>query len=71
MRDDVWNFILSSSVSGFSCGTWSVRTMSKDRGAVPLVVTAAFAVLFFGPGSYLGARPRVDPQHELAACAQK
>ena len=41
--------------------------MSKDRGAVPLVVTAAFAVLFFGLGSYLGARPRVDPQHELAA----
>jgi S1-C subfamily serine protease len=41
--------------------------MSKGRGAVPLVVTAASAVLFLGLGSYLGARPSVDPQHELAA----
>jgi S1-C subfamily serine protease len=41
--------------------------MSKSRGAVPLVVTAAFAVLYFALGSYLGARPSVDPQHELAA----
>ena len=41
--------------------------MSKDRVAVPVVVTAAFAVLFFGLGSYLGARPSVDPQQELAA----
>ena len=41
--------------------------MSKDRVAVPVVVAAAFAVLFFGLGSYLGARPSVDPQQELAA----
>ena len=44
-----------------------VRTMSKDRVAVHVVVTAAFAILFFGLGSYLGARPSVDPQQELAA----
>jgi S1-C subfamily serine protease len=41
--------------------------MSKGRVAVPVVVTAAFAVLFLGLGSYLGARPTVDPQQELAA----
>ena len=32
-----------------------------------VVVTAAFAVLFFGLGSYLGARGSVGPQQELAA----
>ena len=41
--------------------------MSKGRVAVPVVASAAFAVLFLGLGSYLGARPSVDPQHELAA----
>jgi S1-C subfamily serine protease len=41
--------------------------MSKGRVAVPVVVTAAFAVLFFGLGTYLGARSSVDPQQELAA----
>jgi S1-C subfamily serine protease len=40
--------------------------MGKSRVAVP-AVAAAFAVLFFGLGSYLGARPSVDPQQELAA----
>ena len=40
--------------------------MGKDRVAGP-AVAAAFAVLFLGLGSYLGARPSVDPQHELAA----
>ena len=40
--------------------------MAKNRVAVPSVA-AAFAVLFFGLGSYLVARPRVDPQQELAA----
>ena len=40
--------------------------MSKGRVAVPVVVTA-FAVLFFGLGSFLWARPSVDPQQELAA----
>jgi len=40
--------------------------MAKGRVAVP-VVAAAFAVLFLGLGSYLGARPSVDPQQELAA----
>ena len=42
------------------------RTMAKDRVGVP-VVAAAFAILFFGLGSYLGARPSVDPPQELAA----
>ena len=41
--------------------------MAKDRVAVPVVVAAACAILFFGLGSYLGARPSVDPQQELAA----
>jgi hypothetical protein len=40
--------------------------MAKGRVAVP-VVAAAFAVLFLGLGSYLGARPSIDPQQELAA----
>src|SRR4029450_7942736 len=39
--------------------------MSKGRVAVPVVATAA--ALFFGLGSYLWARPSVDPQPELAA----
>ena len=46
---------------------FGVRTMSNGRVAVPVVVIAAFAVLSFGPGSHLGARPSVDPQQELAA----
>jgi len=41
--------------------------MSKRRVGVPAVVTAAFAVLFLGLGTYLGARPSVDPLQELAA----
>lgn len=41
--------------------------MSKGRVEVSVAVTAAFAVLFFSLGSYVGARPRVDPQQELAA----
>jgi S1-C subfamily serine protease len=40
--------------------------MAKGRVAAP-VVAAAFAVLFFGLGSYLTARPNVDPQQELQA----
>ena len=40
--------------------------MAKRRVAVS-VVAAAVAVLFLGFGSYLGARPSVDPQQELAA----
>ena len=56
---------LVRSVSGFSAEL-GVRTMAKGRVAVP-VVAVAFAVLFFGLGSYLGARPSVDPQLELAA----
>ena len=40
--------------------------MAKRRVAFS-VVAAAVAVLFLGFGSYLGARPRVDPQQELAA----
>jgi Trypsin-like peptidase domain len=56
---------LVRSVSGFSAEL-GVRTMARGRVAVP-VVAVAFAVLFFGLGSYLGARPSVDPQLELAA----
>jgi S1-C subfamily serine protease len=41
--------------------------MSNRRVAVPVVVAAAFAVLFFGFGTYLAARPGVEPQQELAA----
>jgi len=41
------------------------RAMAEDRVAVPVVV-AAFAVLFFGLGSYVGARPSVDPPQEVA-----
>jgi S1-C subfamily serine protease len=40
--------------------------MANGRVAVS-VVAAASAVLFSGFGSYLGARPSVDPQQELAA----
>ena len=40
--------------------------MAKSRVAVPVVATAC-AVLFVGLGSYLGARPSVDPHQELAA----
>ena len=43
-----------------------IAHMAQNRVAVP-VVAAAFAVLFFGLGSYLGARPSADPQQELAA----
>ena len=42
--------------------------MSNRRLAVPVVVAFAFAVLFFGLGSYLGARPSGgDAQEQLAA----
>ena len=41
--------------------------MSNGRVAVPVVIASAFAVLFFGVGSYLGARPSVDAQEQLAA----
>jgi S1-C subfamily serine protease len=41
--------------------------MSDSRVAAPVVVTAAFAVLFFAFGTYLAARPGAEPQHELAA----
>jgi S1-C subfamily serine protease len=40
--------------------------MSNRRIAVPVVIASAFAVLFFGVGSYLAARPGVDAQ-QLAA----
>jgi S1-C subfamily serine protease len=41
--------------------------MSKGRVAVPVVIASAFALLFFGLGSYLAARPSSDAQQELAA----
>ena len=41
--------------------------LQRSRTDSTIIVTAAFAVLFFGLGSYLGARPSVDPQQELAA----
>ena len=31
--------------------------MSNRRLAVPAIVASAFAILFFGLGSFLGARP--------------
>ena len=40
--------------------------MSSGRVAVPAVIASAFAILFFGLGSYLAARPNVDAQ-QLAA----
>ena len=40
--------------------------MSNGRVAVPAVIASAFAILFFGLGSYLTARPSVDAQ-QLAA----
>ena len=50
-----------------SAAELGVRTRSTGRVAIPVVVTAAVAVLFFGLGSYVGARPSVDPQQELPA----
>jgi S1-C subfamily serine protease len=41
--------------------------MSNGRVAVPVVVASAFAFLFFGLGNYLGARPSVDAEQQLAA----
>jgi hypothetical protein len=41
--------------------------MSNGRLAVPVVVASVFAVLFFGVGSYLGARPSDDAHEQLAA----
>ncbi len=40
--------------------------MSNRRLAVPAIVASAFAVLFFGVGSFLGARPSSDAE-EIAA----
>jgi hypothetical protein len=34
--------------------------MAKRRLAVPAIVASAFAVLFFGLGSFLGARPSTE-----------
>ena len=44
--------------------------MSNRRIAVPVVVASAFAVLFFGLGSYLTARPGVDEQQFAALRAE-
>ena len=43
---------------------------SSGRVAVPLVIAAAFAILFFGLGSYLGARPSTDAQQIAALRAE-
>jgi S1-C subfamily serine protease len=43
---------------------------SSGRIAVPLVIAAAFAILFFGLGSYLGARPSTDEQQIAALRAE-
>jgi S1-C subfamily serine protease len=40
--------------------------MSNGRIAVPAIVASAFAILFFGLGSFLGARPSTDAD-EIAA----
>jgi hypothetical protein len=39
--------------------------------SAPQAVVAGFAVLFFSLGSYLGARPSVDPPQELAALREE
>jgi S1-C subfamily serine protease len=44
--------------------------MSNGRVAVPAVIASAFAVLFFGLGSYLGARPGADAQQIAALRAE-
>ncbi|MGH9374082.1 MAG: S1 family peptidase [Vicinamibacterales bacterium] len=44
--------------------------MSNRRVAVPVVIASAFAILFFGLGSYLGAGPGVDPQQIAALRAE-
>ena len=56
---------VAAAIETDSAAELGVRTMAKDRVAVP-IVAAAFAVLFLGLGTYLGARPSVDPQQELA-----
>jgi hypothetical protein len=43
---------------------------SSGRIAVPMVIAAAFAILFFGLGSYLGARPSTDEQQIAALRAE-
>lgn len=43
---------------------------SSGRIAVPLVIAAAFAVLFFGLGSFLGARPSTDAEQIAALRAE-
>jgi hypothetical protein len=40
--------------------------MSNGRLAIPAVVIAAFAILFFGLGSFLAARPGAEAD-EIAA----
>jgi S1-C subfamily serine protease len=44
--------------------------MSNGRTALPAVIASAFAILFFGLGSYLGARPGVDDQQIAALRAE-
>jgi hypothetical protein len=44
--------------------------MSNGRVTVPAVIASAFAILFFGLGSYLGARPGVDDQQIAALRAE-
>jgi S1-C subfamily serine protease len=44
--------------------------MSNRRLAVPAVVASAFAILFFGLGSYLGARPSAESEQIAALRAE-
>jgi S1-C subfamily serine protease len=44
--------------------------MSNRRVAIPAVIVSAFAVLFFGLGSYLGARPSVEAEQIAALRAE-
>jgi S1-C subfamily serine protease len=44
--------------------------MSNGRVAVPLVIASAFAVLFFGVGSYLAARPSAEATQIAALRAE-
>jgi hypothetical protein len=46
--------------------TLPIAMAAAIQNGLHIVATAAFAVLFLGLGSYLVARPSVDPQQGLA-----
>ena len=64
--DHVWKVIVYSSASGFSCRTESPYDVQRSCRC-PCSRHRSVCRAVFGLGSYLGARPNVDPQQELAA----